>query len=266
MQFDPNAYYNNPPPPADEYGSGQQQWYEQQPQTAFAPEPVPSGAMTGTLPSQRRVGSMEFFSPPPGSSSSSFAAAAATASGSSSTRFGLSTLDGELPLLMELGVDFTRILEKTKSALFPVGTIDPVLMSDGDLTGPFVFCLLLGFLLLFAGKLHFGYVFGFGVAGCWAIYMLLNLLCPKSSIELHVVFSVLGYALLPVVLLALVAVFVTLKQGGVLAFLLVPPCVLFSTFTATRFFEATLNAREQRYLIAYPVLLFFACFALITVF
>ncbi|KAH9260842.1 hypothetical protein BASA81_001309 [Batrachochytrium salamandrivorans] len=260
MQFDPNSYYNNPPPPTDEYVAGQQQqWYEQQPQTAFAPEPVPSGAMTGTVPSQRRVGSVEFFSPPPASSSF-------VTSGVSSTRFGLSTLDGELPLLMELGVDFTRILEKTKSALFPMGTIDPVLMSDGDLTGPFVFCLLLGFLLLFAGKLHFGYVFGFGVAGCWAIYMLLNLLCPKSSIELHVVFSVLGYALLPIVLLALVTVFVTLKQGGVLAFLLVPPSVLFSTFTATRFFEATLNAREQRYLIAYPVLLFFACFALITVF
>lgn len=38
------------------------------------------------------------------------------------------------------------------------------------------------------------------------------------------------------------------------------------TFSATRTFEAALEMREQRYLIAYPVFLLYACFALITVF
>jgi hypothetical protein len=118
---------------------------------------------------------------------------------------------------------------------------------------------------MLAGKLHFGYVFGFGVVGCIAIYTVLNLLTQKENgIDLHVVFSVLGYSLLPVVFLAGVAVIIPLK--GVVGWVLVPPCIGWCTFTATRFFEAVLAAREQRYLIAYPAFLFFACFALITVF
>jgi len=182
-----------------------------------------------------------------------------------SNYFGLSTLDGEQPLLVELGVDFTTIIEKTKSALNPSKSLDPSLMSDGDIAGPFVFCLALGFMLMLAGKLQFGYVFGFGVAGCAAIYTVLNLMSQKETgIELHVVFSVLGYSLIPIVFLASVAVLVPLN--GAAGWILVPPSILWCTVTATRFFEAVLGAREQRYLIAYPVFLFFACFALITVF
>jgi len=47
---------------------------------------------------------------------------------------------------------------------------------------------------------------------------------------------------------------------------LVPGAVGWCTLTATRFFEAALAAREQRYLIAYPSFLLYACFALIAVF
>jgi hypothetical protein len=181
------------------------------------------------------------------------------------SRFGISAYEGEPPLLVELGIDFSIIAEKTKSALHPSKPLDPSLMSDGDIAGPFVFCFALGFLLMLAGKLHFGYVFGFGVVGCIAIYTVLNLLTQKENgIDLHVVFSVLGYSLLPVVFLAGVAVIIPLK--GVVGWVLVPPCIGWCTFTATRFFEAVLAAREQRYLIAYPAFLFFACFALITVF
>jgi hypothetical protein len=42
--------------------------------------------------------------------------------------------------------------------------------------------------------------------------------------------------------------------------------ILWCTHTATRFFEVVLSMREQRYLIAYPVLLLYVCFALITIF
>ena len=181
------------------------------------------------------------------------------------TRFGLHTYEGEPPLLMELGIDFNNILEKTLSALSPLKNLDPSLMADGDMAGPFVFCFTLGFFLMLAGKLHFGYVFGFGVVGCLAIYSILNLMTQKESgIEVHVVFSVLGYSLLPIVFLALLAIFIPLK--GSAGWIFVPPCIAWCTITATRFFEAALSAREQRYLIAYPSFLFFACFALITVF
>ena len=86
----------------------------------------------------------------------------------------------------------------------------------------------------------------------------------ESGIDLHVVVSVFGYSLLPILFLAAVAVILPLK--GPLGWALVPPSIAWCTLTATRFFEATLSAKEQRYLIAYPAFLFFACFALITVF
>jgi len=185
--------------------------------------------------------------------------------GPHSSRFGLSTYEGEPDLLVELGIDFGAIAEKTRSALHPTKQIDPALMADGDLAGPFVFCFSLGFLLLLTGKLHFGYIFGFGVSGCVAVYLLLNLMTQRENgIDLHVVVSVLGYSLLPIVFLAALAVVLPVK--GFLGWILVPICVGWCTLTATRFFEATLSAREQRYLIAYPAFLFFACFALITVF
>lgn len=38
------------------------------------------------------------------------------------------------------------------------------------------------------------------------------------------------------------------------------------TLIATRFIEQTLDMRAQRYLIAYPVALLYACFALMAVF
>ena len=42
--------------------------------------------------------------------------------------------------------------------------------------------------------------------------------------------------------------------------------VLWCTQSATRFFEGALHMREQRYLIAFPTFLLYACFALMTIF
>jgi len=232
-------------------------------------QPYGVGAPVAVAPvsSVRPLTSVGFDMPPP--SSTGFGGSLGGLSGGKhgphSTRFGISTYEGEAPLLVELGIDFGSIAQKTRSALHPMQSIDPALMADGDLAGPFVFCFSLGFLLMLTGKLHFGYIFGFGVVGCVAMYLLLNLMTQQENgIELHVVFSVLGYSLLPIVSLAAVAVVLPLK--GTLGWILVLPCVGWCTLTATRFFEATLGAREQRYLIAYPAFLFFACFALITVF
>jgi len=160
-----------------------------------------------------------------------------------------SNFDDEPPLLVELGINFSSIAR----------------MADGDLAAPLVFCLVMGFFLMLTGKLHFGYVFGFAVSGSMALWVVLNLMTPRDEgIRLHVVVSVLGYALIPIVGLAGVAVFVSLR--GPLGYVLVPGAVGWCTLTATRFFEAALAAREQRYLIAYPSFLLYACFALIAVF
>jgi hypothetical protein len=232
---------------------------------------VPAGPVVapGAMPMARPgVTSVGFDLPPPSENTlgGSLGGMGGKAGyGANHSRLGLSTYEGEPPLLVELGVDFSAIAQKTRSALHPMQAIDHSLMADGDLAGPLVFCLSLGFFLMLTGKLHFGYIFGFGVVGCVAMYSVLNLMTQRANgIELHVVFSVLGYSLLPIVFLAAVAVLLPLKS--IIGWVLVPPSVAWCTVTSTRFFEATLSAREQRYLIAYPAFLFFACFALITVF
>ncbi len=76
--------------------------------------------------------------------------------------------------------------------------------------------------------------------------------------------STLGYCLLPVVIVALIGIVVSLKgwAGNSLAFV----AIIWCTFTATRNFERALSMEKQRFLIAYPIGLLYACFVLITIF
>jgi len=59
---------------------------------------------------------------------------------------------------------------------------------------------------------HFGYIYGFGLSGCLGIYAVINLLSQKSQyVELYKTFSVMGYSLMPFVLLAALSLFSDLK-------------------------------------------------------
>mmetsp|Transcript_14497 Transcript_14497/g.25986 ORF Transcript_14497/g.25986 Transcript_14497/m.25986 type:complete len:314 (+) Transcript_14497:242-1183(+) len=191
-----------------------------------------------------------------------------TISGTVGGGSGPGNYDDEPPLLEELGINFDHIKTKTIAVLIPTRAIEHDMLNDTDMAGPLVFCLLQGFCLMFSGKLFFGYVFGFGVVGCVAMYSVINLMnhATNSTIDIYRVFSVLGYCLLPIVLLSAVTVLINLRDLAWLGTPLTLVAVLWSTQTATRFFEAATLMREQRWLIAYPVFLLYACFALITVF
>ncbi len=133
------------------------------------------------------------------------------------------------------------------------------------MAGPLVFCLALGFFLLLTGKLHFGYIYGFGMLGCLAMYVLVNLMAEGGrTMDVSRTFSLLGYCLLPIVLLSAVSVVLNLK--GTLGAILGLGAIAWCTFAAARIFEAALAMSQQRWLIAYPAFLFYAVFALITIF
>jgi hypothetical protein len=76
--------------------------------------------------------------------------------------------------------------------------------------------------------------------------------------------SILGYSLLPFTFLALLALFSELYSvaGGIASCLVIGWC----TVTATRFFEYGLDMEDKKYLIAYPISLFYFVFMLLTVF
>ncbi|CAN0172100.1 unnamed protein product, partial [Phaeothamnion confervicola] len=142
---------------------------------------------------------------------------------------------------------------------------DITYLDDTDLAGPLVFCLIFGACLLFTGKVHFGYIYGFGLFGCVATTLVLNLLSPGDKpIDVWKTCSVLGYCLLPVIGLAALNVVMDLRGAAGLA--LAASAVLWCSFAATRLFEQYLAMRPQRWLVAYPVALLYTCFVLITIF
>jgi len=242
----------------------------------------------------------------------------------------------EPPLLEELGIHFDHIWLRTLSVLFPnkdIGHLSLVskmsfsafskfLLSggktnsdsfnmptvnatisivtnkelDSDLTGPVLYCLLLGWFMLFTGKANFGYIYGFSVTCSIMLHQVVLLLYTRSAVSMSPdasssspskshphgagagagsdsdeisiweTCSILGYSLIPVVILAAISILISLK--GWVGTVLSIGAILWSTYSATRLFDVKMLLRQnsQFWLVAYPVVLFYACFTLITVF
>ncbi|XP_054544216.1 protein YIPF7 [Talpa occidentalis] len=175
----------------------------------------------------------------------------------------IDSFDGEPPLLEELGINFDHIWQKTLTVLNPLKPADGSIMNETDLTGPILFCIALGATLLLAGKIHFGYVYGMSAIGCFGIHALLNLM-SSSGVSYGCVASVLGYCLLPMVILSSCAIFFSLQGtfGPVSALVIIGWCSL----SASKIFISALDMEGQQLLIAYPCALLYGLFALLTVF
>eukprot|EP01111_Echinosteliopsis_oligospora_P019814 TRINITY_DN977_c0_g2_i2.p1 TRINITY_DN977_c0_g2~~TRINITY_DN977_c0_g2_i2.p1 ORF type:complete len:214 (+),score=21.73 TRINITY_DN977_c0_g2_i2:89-643(+) len=141
--------------------------------------------------------------------------------------------------------------------------MDSHIMDDTDLAGPLFFALMMGVFLLLTGKVHFGYIYGMGAVGCVSMYLILNLMC-EQGIDIYRVISVLGYCLLPMVLLAFLSLIIPLK--GVAGLIFAPLCILWCTHSSALMFVKVLSLVEQRLLVAYPIGLLYTCFALLTIF
>ena len=74
----------------------------------------------------------------------------------------------------------------------------------------------------------------------------------------------IGYSLLPIVFLA--ALSLAVEMQGVAGFVCIPVAVIWCAHAASLFFVAALDADDRRWLLAYPVALFYTCFALISIF
>lgn len=179
--------------------------------------------------------------------------------------FGVSGYPNEPSLLEELGVNFGHIWQKTRAVLYPFGrgAIDDELMQDSDLAGPILFFLLFGTFLLLSGKSNFGYIYGLGLLGTLIQYSVLNGMAQRSIGVLKTM-SVLGYCMLPLASTAAVGIFAPLKN--VLGYTLGTFVVLWCATSASAIFVAYLHLHEVRVLVAYPLVLFYGVFSLLTLF
>ena len=61
-----------------------------------------------------------------------------------------------------------------------------------------------------SGKQHIGYIYGVAVVGCSVLYLILNLMSPQG-VDIPKTASVLGYCMLPLVMLSSLSTLFTLK-------------------------------------------------------
>uniref|UniRef100_A0A8C5L541 Protein YIPF n=1 Tax=Jaculus jaculus TaxID=51337 RepID=A0A8C5L541_JACJA len=169
----------------------------------------------------------------------------------------------QCPPIDKLGINFDHIWQKTLTVLNPMKPADGGIMNETDLAGPILFCVALGATLLLAGKVQFGYVYGMSGIGCLGIHALLNLM-SSAGVSYGCVASVLGYCLLPMVILSSCAIFFSLQGalGTTSALLIIGWC----SFSASKIFISALDMDGQQLLVAYPCALLYGLFALLTVF
>lgn len=111
------------------------------------------------------------------------------------------------------------------TVLNPLRQIDERIMDDADMAGPIFFFLAFGVCLLLVGGLaahmslsfsndppcmqsgrsQFGYIYGIALLGSSSIYALLNLM-SSTGIDAYRTASVLGYCLLPMVVVGALSV------------------------------------------------------------
>ena len=134
------------------------------------------------------------------------------------------------------------------------------------MAGPLLIMVIFGTLLMVGGKIQFGNIYGCGLSGCFGICVLINLLTVKTVyLNLYSTISILGYSLLPFVFLACASLGVDLGDN-IVGTIICMACVIWSTITATRLFSHSLDMEDQTFLIAYPIMLFYALFVLLTVY
>ncbi|KAI5288397.1 Protein yipf5 [Ascosphaera acerosa] len=212
--------------------------------------------------------------------------------------FGTEGYDGEPPLLEELGINFGHIRTKTLTVLNPFARIDQHLMDDSDLYGALLYIILYGTNLLLAGKVFYGYIYGVAVFGTVALHVILSLMSPSldtagvmagtsmaqpvsvpgshghddptmaghfsATLTFTRSASVLGYCFLPLVMTSLLGIVVPMDTA--FGYLLTMAAVGWCTYSSSGMFCAVARMHGMRFLVAYPLALFYVVFGIMGIF
>ena len=178
--------------------------------------------------------------------------------------------------------------------LNPLARVDQHLMDDSDLAGPILFFVLFGTFLLFSGKVHFGYIYGLALIGSLSLHTIFSLMSPPpleqesggggggphhhqmhshhhqssstlaSSLTYPRSASVLGYCLLPLVVISLVGVVMPMDSAG--GYVMTSAAIVWCTYSSSGMFCAVGRMRSMRGLVAYPLGLFYVVFGIMAIF
>ncbi|KAG2672388.1 hypothetical protein I3760_13G038300 [Carya illinoinensis] len=175
-----------------------------------------------------------------------------------------SNFDEEPPLLEELGINTKQIWSKTISILNPFRP-NPNIHSEADLSGPFLFFIAFGLFQLLAGKIHFGIILGWATISAVFLYTVFNMLAGRNgSLDLYRCLSLVGYSMLPMVILSALALFV--PQGGPVILVTAAAFIAWSTRVCARLLLEAARWDEHPGLVAYACFLIYMLFSLLVIF
>ena len=175
---------------------------------------------------------------------------------------GPTSIEDEPPLLEDLEIDFDHILTTALAVLHPRTTPDNNVLA-ADLSGPFCVVVALGAILLLSGKFHFGYIYGLGLIGCVLIHLQLTLMAD-SVVPFIATVSVLGYCLIPIIVVAVISIIFNLATwwGGIIALTFIG----WATWSAANMMAPLMGLDHAKALVAYPIFIFYSSFSLLAVF
>ena len=127
------------------------------------------------------------------------------------------------------------------------------------MAGPLLILVLFALSFLCRGRVEFGNIYGFGLTGAIRIFLIINLMASRGQyVDLYDCISVLGYGFFPMLIPAYMTVFMDMNNN--IGYVICSLFILLSTVTAARLFEYSLEMEDKRYLLAYPIILFYAMF------
>lgn len=201
----------------------------------------------------------------------------------------------EPPLLEELGVDFSQIARRAKSAMNPLPSRKKHMREtskDDDLAGPLVVFGLIATLHALQGKGHYGYILGWSAIASGLTCWLLNQLTAQNNndagenLSLSRTASVIGYNATSILFLSVVKAFVhsegssngsksssgggslsgTTNSFGILAFAFV--CILQASSKSSGLFLHGMGqcGEGKRLVVFYPMVLLYSLYALLTLY
>eukprot|EP00743_Colponemidia_sp_Colp-15_P006573 GILK01007082.1.p1 GENE.GILK01007082.1~~GILK01007082.1.p1 ORF type:complete len:267 (-),score=19.47 GILK01007082.1:182-931(-) len=163
-------------------------------------------------------------------------------------------LDGAMqrPILEELEIDPAAILKKIHCVLVPTHTDRNVLVDQSDFWGPFFVVIGYATLLVWGQLSVISWIMTIWLVGSFIVFFLTRVL--GGEVSYGTALSVLGYSILPLVLVTLVLT--VLRASGSFAGLLKLCGTLWAAYSAGSLLVSP-QLHNKRVLVMYPILLLY---------
>ncbi|OAG29473.1 hypothetical protein NEDG_00606 [Nematocida displodere] len=168
----------------------------------------------------------------------------------------LGYLPGDKPLLEDLGIDFSAIKRNSMKVFFSKEA-----QFSNDFVGPLLFLALFGLLMVIRGRVYFGYLYYLAIISSVFIYAL-TLLMTNAEIDLGVV-TILGYAFIPVLIFSFTTIALPVSKGLKIALGML--FAFWSTYISATEVTSRYNLQNKFLLLAYPMVLVYICFIIISI-